>query len=129
MRTAEMIPGPRQLSDDERTLIEWLLRHGEVGASDYLQQLPYTLVASQCDCGCPTIGLTVSANAPRISQPTGIITDVRAVPPEGGDVGMMVHAADGYLKELEVYPIGETPAKFSLPHIDTIILLAPNPNI
>ncbi|MBO0695421.1 MAG: hypothetical protein J2P56_04890, partial [Verrucomicrobia bacterium] len=116
MRTAKMIPAPRQLSDNERLLIEWLLRHGEVAASDYLQQLPYTSVASHCDCGCPTIGLAVSANAPRISQPTGIIADVRAVTPEGGDVGMMVHASDGNLEELEVYPIGATPATFSLPH-------------
>jgi hypothetical protein len=71
----------------------------------------------------------VSASAPQIRQSTGIIADVRAVAPEGGDVGVMVHATDGYLDELEVYPIGETPATFSLPHIDTIILLAPNPNI
>lgn len=122
-RVAQMIPAPRPLRAEECTIVEWLLRHGEEGADRYLAQLPYTSVASHCDCGCPTIGLAVSDSAPRVTQPTGIIADVRALPPEGGDVGIMVHASDGCLRELEVYPIGETPTRFSLPHIDAIQLL------
>ena len=41
----------------------------------------------------------------------------------------MLHAAAGFLGELEVYPIGETPATFSLPKIETIQVLAPNRTI
>jgi hypothetical protein len=129
MRTAKMISARRELTTAERDLIEWLLHHGEVGASDYLPQLAYTSVASHCDCGCPTIGLAVTSAAASVAQPSGIISDVRAVTPEGGDVGLMLHAAGGFLEELEAYPIGDTPATFSLPKIDTIQLLAPNRNI
>jgi len=48
---------------------------------------------------------------------------VAAVTPEGLLAGIILHARDGLLSELEIYPRGEPPARFSLPKIETITLL------
>jgi hypothetical protein len=55
------IPDDRELTTEERTLVEWLLRHGREGsgirpgASAYLDQLPTLRVWSRCACGCASI--------------------------------------------------------------------------
>jgi len=49
------IPVERQLSKDERTLLEWLLAHGGPDASKFRPQIDGLHVVSKCGCGCPTV--------------------------------------------------------------------------
>jgi hypothetical protein len=121
----ETIPDVRDLRPEERDLIAWLLQHGEPEAAAYVSQLPDLTVVSHCSCGCPSIDLAVNGRTIPITQPTTFLADVAAVTPEGLVAGIILHAREGLLSELEVYPRGEPPEHFSLPKIETITLLPP----
>jgi hypothetical protein len=109
----EPTPDVRPLTAEERSLLEWLIEHGTRNASAYLPQLDTVSVVSRCHCGCPTIDLAVAGKA---APPGGstVLADFDGVSPEGVQVGVILHALDGLLAELEVYDLtgGE---EFSLP--------------
>jgi hypothetical protein len=50
-----MQPENRPVTARERSLIEWLLRHGNPGSERFLQQVESLVVVSKCSCGCPTV--------------------------------------------------------------------------
>ena len=113
----------RALKDEERRLIEWLLQHGEPGALAYLPQLNRTSVVSRCDCGCPSVDLAVDGRATPGSAPSDKLADVIGVSPEGLPVGVILHARDGLLSELEVYSRGDPSKTYALPAISTLEIL------
>ena len=91
----------RSLSQEEASLLEWLLTHGRSDASQYRPQIPKLRVVSRCGCGCPTIDFaigTVRKNG--LSQ---IIADAEGTSPEGVHIGVIVHVREGEISELEVY--------------------------
>jgi hypothetical protein len=113
------IPDVRPLTEDERRLLEWLLRHGTPAAATYVGQLPDVTVVSRCGCGCPTIDLAVCGRAASLGSPTTILADAGGMSPEGVRVGIIVHGREGLISELEVYsPAGE--GTFSMPRIEGI---------
>jgi hypothetical protein len=104
-------------------LLEYLLRRGgEPVSSDYMSQLPDVTVVSHCGCGCPTIDFAVRGLATSLSHPTTILADGQATTPEGVLVGVILHARDGLLSELEVYSMEGVDHPFSLPQSDAITL-------
>src|SRR5262245_58035785 len=114
-----IIPEIRPLRDDERGLLEWLLKHGTPEAAAYLEQLPKVTVVSRCACGCPTIDFAVDDKAAPTFGPSTQLADVDGKSPEGVLVGIILHAREGLISELEVYSMaGET--NFSLPRIEDI---------
>src|SRR4051794_29027260 len=94
----------RPLSRSELTLLKWLLEHGTERAPVYAEQLPHLQVISHCGCGCPSVDLSVRGEVG--SGGSEIVADYIGVTPEGLDVGILLHARDGKLAELEVYCFG-----------------------
>jgi hypothetical protein len=110
----------RPLSDQERSLLDWLLRHGTPEAGDYASQLPQVTVVSRCGCGCPTIDLAVAGRSAPPGSPTTILADGEGISPEGVRCGIILFARDGILSEMEFYPVDGDVYRFSLPLIDSI---------
>lgn len=113
------VPESRPLTDAESCLIEWLLAHSTHEAAAYRDQLPQVRVASRCNCGCPTIDLSVAGRQAVPGTPSVVLSDCVGRSSEGVRCGIILHARDGLLSELEVYPVeGEAP--FSLPDLESI---------
>jgi hypothetical protein len=53
------IPEDRVLSGDERSLVRWMLEHGESHALPFLPQLEEARVAARCPCGCASIDFAI----------------------------------------------------------------------
>ncbi len=100
----------------------YLLHHADPASSAYASQLPDVTVISHCGCGCPTIDLAVRGRAASLSLTTTILADGEATSPEDVLVGVILHARDGLLSELEVYSMEGVDHPFSLPHSDAITL-------
>jgi hypothetical protein len=116
------IPVNRPLSLEERRLLEWLLAHGNEGAQDYVSQLDQLSVVAHCGCGCPTINLGFGGAKKRTMGPSHILADFVGIAPENVTVGIILHAREGKLSELEIYSIDETEEPFHLPAIETLKL-------
>ncbi len=110
----------RPLREDERALLEWLLRHGSPSAERYLDQLDKVTVVSRCSCGCPTIDLAVDGKTAPMSAGSDILADFEARSPEGGLIGILLHVRNGLLSELEVYSISGEQQPASLPRTEDI---------
>jgi hypothetical protein len=116
---ADHVPDVRSLSDQERRLLEKLLRHPVPGSGADVGQLPLVTVVSRCGCGCPTIDLAVAGRMAPPGSPTTILASGEGVSPEGVRFGINLHGREGLISELEVYSItGSTP--FTLPEVEDI---------
>jgi hypothetical protein len=113
------IPETRELTSKERLLLERLLVDPTEGMKPYVEQLPNVTVASRCSCGCPSLGLAVSGGIASPSSHSLILAEAGGVSPEGISFGIILHAREGLISELEVYPIGGEGA-FTLPGIDHV---------
>lgn len=67
LRTPEECKVNRDLTPDERSLGEWLLRNGESGADKFLDQLDRATVVALCPCGCASIDFRIEG----MSEPVG----------------------------------------------------------
>ena len=114
-----IIPVNRELSEDERALLLWLLGHGSPQASAFVPQISQTRVIGLCPCGCPSIDLSIDGK-PRTTGVSQILADYKAQTPEGVQIGIILHAREGKLSELELYTFADENTKFSLPPISTL---------
>ena len=114
---------PRPLSPAEREVLDLMLSKDFPGAGSLRSQVPCVQVVGRCDCGCATVSLEVSPEAPRA------IPDVRGrVLPVTGYVGpnidepkagIIVFVDEGFLSSLEIYSIAE-PAPHKWPDLHEI---------
>lgn len=116
--TKGMQPENRSITAKERSLVEWLLRHGNTGAEQFLKQVDSLRVVSKCSCGCPTVyfapeGAQVAQTAERI------LADFLAKV-DGQDAGIILFQREGRLSSLEVYSLAGTDKPFGLPELETI---------
>jgi hypothetical protein len=88
-------------------------------AREYEPQLAQLRVVSTCDCGCPTVDFAVGDFVTDLTKPSQILADFLATSPEGFQVGVILHAREGRLSELEVYSIDGCDS-FGLPDISTL---------
>jgi hypothetical protein len=109
----------RDLTPDERTLLEWLLANGHKDAMTYASQLSQVKVVSRCTCGCPTMDLAVGEKKSRTTGVSTILADARGYSAEGIEVDVILHAREGELSELEVYSLDGT-SEFTLPKIESM---------
>lgn len=116
--SAYTIPENRDLTTEERQLIEWLLEHGIPDAKLYAPQLSGLHVVARCSCGCPTIDLAVEGANARTVGPSHLLADFYGTTHDGLEVGVILHGREGKISELEIYPLGETPT--SLPNIESL---------
>jgi hypothetical protein len=113
------IPETRELTNNERVLLERLLLDPTEGMKPYVEQIPKVTVMSRCGCGCPSLGLAVDGAIASPSSPSLILAEANGVSPEGISFGIILHGRKGLISELEVYPIDGEGA-FTLPDIDRI---------
>jgi hypothetical protein len=114
-------PEPRPLTDAERALLRWLLTRGaEITGTDaklagsFLPQLAALQVVGRCGCGCPTVDLALGVPELAVPGVTATLADVEGRSPEGTEIGVILRASDGRLRELELYPRdGQVP--FTIP--------------
>ena len=109
------IPERRKLSLDERKLIEWLLTNGTTEARSFASQLPLLTVVSRCTCGCPSVDLAIGERESRTVGASTILADAIGHSPDGSAVGVILHARQGEISELEVYSQDGEAKIFSLP--------------
>ena len=121
--SARTIPEDRELTDEERALINWLIVNGEPEAAFYKEQLRDLRVISRCGCGCPTIDLVVGRANSATTGPSRILADFVGSTVEGVQVGVTLHAREGKISELEIYELGE-PVK-SLPKLESLRSFGP----
>jgi len=112
------IPVERTLSNNERILIEWLLASPSSDVSDsdvskYKSQVARLRVVARCGCGCPTVDFALGPDRKRGAS--DIVAEAGGKSPEGVSVGVILHAREGELAELEVYSTEGLDTSFALP--------------
>jgi hypothetical protein len=112
------IPVERELSKDEHALLEWLLSHGRPDASTFRPQIGKLHVAAKCGCGCPTVDFALQSG--RKVGASDIVAEAGGISPEGVRVGVILHAREGELSELEVYSTEGSDVPFSLPFPESL---------
>ena len=113
-------PERRLLTQEERKLLEWLLANGSREAKPYISQIAKVNVVGRCTCGCPTIDLALGNREQRKTAPSIILADFTGKTPEGIEVGVIVHAREGEISELEVYAIPDWKGPFNLPSVESL---------
>ena len=99
---------------------EWLIANGNEAAKEYSPQLANISVVGACTCGCPSIDLALQGRDQRKTAPSTILGDFVGTTAEGIEVGIILHAREGEISELEVYPIAHATEPFSLPTIESL---------
>ena len=119
--TSFMRPERRPLTQEERTLLKWLIANGTADAGEYSSHIAALGVVGTCTCGCPTIDLALEDRDQRKTAPSKILADFVGTTPEGIEVGVILHSREGEISELEVYAIPNATGPFSLPIIVSVI--------
>jgi hypothetical protein len=113
-------PALRLLTQEEEKLLRWTLEHGSDEAKSYLPQIEGMRARSSCSCGCPSIALVVSDDAPvAIAAIERIVADLSGHTADGISVGVLLFQDAGKLSELEVYPY-DNEGEFGLPTIESL---------
>ena len=113
-------PERRSLTQEERALLEWLIANGGADAKEYSPQLADLSVVGRCTCGCSTIDLALRGQDQQKTAPSKILADFVGTTPEGIEVGIILHAREGEISELEVYAIADVKTPFTLPTIESL---------
>jgi len=113
-------PERRPLTKEEKTLLESLISNGNSGAKQYASQIVNVSVVGACTCGCPTVDLAVGDREQRKAAPSHILADFLGKTPDGIEVGVILHAREGEISELEIYPILDVNRPFNLPTIESL---------
>lgn len=107
-----MVIGQRTLSPTEHRLLTELLAHDVDGADLLRAQLADARVASNCDCGCGSIGFASAGEAVQPDEVRSTLFPVEAdVLDDDGEVigGLLLFVRDGRLFDLEVFSVGHHP--------------------
>lgn len=115
------LPRPRALTDAEHALIARLVTFADVPSLS--AQVATVRVASTCDCGCASVGLSTegppvpATDVARLSD-TGR-DDYFAVSASGcGDVSVVLHVLSGVVGELEIRWRGRAGGRATRRHCD-----------
>lgn len=110
----------RPLTKEERALLEWLIANGEPDAQQYASQLSELKVVGRCTCGCPSLDLAAGVREERTTGPSHVLADFDGITVEGVQVGVILHAREGQVSELEIYAIDDFKGSFNLPIIQSL---------
>jgi hypothetical protein len=110
----------RPLQPAEIALLKWLLANGNPDARKYENQTERLRVVGRCTCGCPTVDLATGERDRRTVGPSNILADFAGVTAEGVEVGVILHAREGQISELEIYSLTDKEGPFGLPTIESL---------
>lgn len=101
----------RSLGRDERAVLDLLLSIDFDGVARLREQASSALVAGKCDCGCPSIELTVSEEVPRAAMPHRLapVEGVVAPTADGPAGEVILFVDDGRLSYLEYVHYSDPP--------------------
>jgi hypothetical protein len=108
----------RPITQEEVTLLHWLLEHGDPQFRHLSLQIDALRVVSKCSCGCPTVdfdlldGINSRKGEKLIGDELGTV--------DGQEVGVMLFQVDGKLSTLEVYSFAGSDKPFGLPKIEDL---------
>lgn len=110
--------GDRELTDNERRLVRWMLEHGGAEAEPFLGQLDEARVRSwHCPCGCASLNFAINGHPP----PTGSTRPIAdfLFGHEHDLSGVFVYEQDGILAGLRIYGLAGEPSE-TLPSPETL---------
>lgn len=102
----------RELSDEERAVVEAFLERRFEGSDELREQIRVLRVVGKCPCGCATVEFKVDkAQAPRalVQNPApveGTVWNSKRTEVLGG---ILLFAPDGWLSSLEIYSVDDDP--------------------
>jgi hypothetical protein len=114
----------RPLNAGERLLIAGLLAYLKEDRQRYLAQLHLANVVGGCDCGCPSIDISIGGAGPQTLEGSEILVGGDATSPEGTPVGVLLWVRDCEIVSLEVHPWDDTES-FALPRPETLKNVGP----
>jgi hypothetical protein len=100
----------RLLQSDERALLDFLLRRDFPGRTELVAQAETVRTAGlSCSCGCPSFSLVADRSLPAAAIPYSerMVSEAGGTDPCGNLVGVLLFTLDGYLADIEVYPLGD----------------------
>ena len=110
----------RPLTEEEKSLLLFLLVNAGEEAAAFLPQIENAMVVGRCSCGCPTVDLQVSEKAEASPHKTNVIADVIGITADGRQVGVIVFAGQGRLSCLESYNLSESDEPWDFPLISSL---------
>lgn len=111
-------PLKRQLTQEERELVTWLVEHSRIDATRLLPQIDRLSVAGRCTCGCPTVDFALDG-VPVERKGEQLISDWLAEV-DGEPVGVMLFQTNDRISTLDVYSLAGIETAFGLPRIASI---------
>jgi len=103
----------RDLSSDEKRLLEYVLCKARDTPSAYCDQIARAFVRAECECGCRSVEIGVEG-VPPTGDPAGPIGEYWWRTDEGR-FGLLVHASSGLLAGFEAYAMSGDVAPTRLP--------------
>ena len=100
----------RALSDREVAVLSALLARPFEGRDELREQARTARAAPGCDCGCPTIAISVDRTLPRARVRSSVAIEGRwdAQP---APIEVLLFVRDGYLASMELVWYGEAPPR------------------
>ncbi|MCQ9377334.1 hypothetical protein [Methyloversatilis sp. XJ19-49] len=99
------IPEDRQLTEEERSFLFWLLSEGGDRSRAFLPQLQKAHVVGRCACGCPSINLSVGGVTHYGSTGMDTLCSYRWSSPKGHLFEVFVFACGGLLAGVDLWSI------------------------
>ena len=103
--TLEDINEDRPLTEQERSLIRWLLEHGKQQAAAFVPQISDARVVARCACGCASVELAIAGRCAPKSVGMEILSDFGWRDASGHHFGAYVFARGGLLAGLDLWSI------------------------
>lgn len=104
--TAEMELPPRPLAAEELELLRWMIEHGSEEAKSFAPQIDGIRAVRWCNCGCPSIRLEVTEDAPLgAAIRNTVVADVLGNTGRGELVGAILFQKSRRLSLLEIYSL------------------------
>src|SRR4051794_11498084 len=106
----------RAMTQDEASVVTWLLDHAQVDLTAYRQQSVQNLrVVGGCSCGCASLYFVPDVR-PGKAQ---ILADELAVYPDGQQAGLILWGREGRITWLEVYDC-DLGSSHRIPHVSNL---------
>jgi len=104
----------RPLTEKERSIVVWLLQHGNEEASKYLPEVEQATVVGRCPCGCKTIYFAISGHRPK-NDGMNVLSNYYWGDDDGHTNGIFVYSISGQPAGLQIYTFDGIYDKVQIP--------------